>query len=183
MFPPKGSNSYGQQQPYGGQQSYGQIPGSSGFAASGAMGGADGSRFGTRVGQGATGQYGGPYASVYGTQQVGGFGGKGLASSSISNLPTHPTSLPEPSKFSSGAVGSSMARPNDDYMTVRGYAQKLDQYGTDYTLERRTYGDHSANLGRRDGLTDLDRRYPEHVPGGHQVPLSLSCPSTVALSF
>ncbi|KAL5225939.1 hypothetical protein ABZP36_012578 [Zizania latifolia] len=140
MFPPKGSNPYGQQQPYGGQQSYGQIPGSSGFVASGATGGADGSRFGSRVGQGPTGQYGGPYASVYGTQQVGGLGGK----------------------------GSSMARPNDDYMAVRGYAQKLDQYSTDYTLERRMYGDHSANLGRRDGLSDLDRRYPEHIPGGHQ---------------
>lgn len=77
--------------------------------------------------------------------------------------------MPEPSKFSSGSVGSSIARPNDDYMAVRGYGQKLDQYGSDYTLERRMYGDHSANLGRRDGLTDLDRRYPEHVSGGHQV--------------
>ncbi|KAG8094529.1 hypothetical protein GUJ93_ZPchr0012g20835 [Zizania palustris] len=141
MFPPKGSNPYGQQQPYGGQQSYGQIPGSSGFAASGVTGGADGSRFGSRVGQGPTGQYGGPYASVYGTQQVGGLGGK----------------------------GSSMTRPNDDYMAARGYAPKLDQYGTDYTLERRMYGDHAANLGRRDGLSDLDRRYPEHIPGGHQI--------------
>jgi hypothetical protein len=54
-------------------------------------------------------------------------------------------------------------------MAVRGYGQKLDQYGSDYTLERRMYGDHSANLGRRDGLTDLDRRYPEHVSGGHQI--------------
>ncbi|KAF0901834.1 hypothetical protein E2562_006463 [Oryza meyeriana var. granulata] len=162
MFPPKGSNPYGQQQTYGGQQSYGQIPGSSGFSASAAAGSADGSRFGARVGQGATGQYGGPYASVYGTQQVGGLGGKGPASSSIPNLP-------EPSKFSSGSVGSSIARPNDDYMAVRGYGQKLDQYGSDYSLERRMYGDHSANLGRRDGLTDLDRRYPEHISGGHQI--------------
>uniref|UniRef100_A0A0D9WR99 DBC1/CARP1 catalytically inactive NUDIX hydrolase domain-containing protein n=1 Tax=Leersia perrieri TaxID=77586 RepID=A0A0D9WR99_9ORYZ len=167
MFPPKGSNPYGQQQTYGGQQSYGQIPGSgsSGFSSSAATGGADGSRFGARVGQGATGQYGGPYASVYGTQQAGGLGGKGPASS---NLPTHQAPLPEPSKFSSGSVGSSMARPNDDYMAVRGYGQKLDQYGTDYTLERRMYGD-TANLGRRDGLTDLDRRYPEHISGGHQI--------------
>lgn len=45
-------------------------PGSSGFSSSAATGGADGSRFGARVGQGAAGQYGGPYASVYGTQQV-----------------------------------------------------------------------------------------------------------------
>uniref|UniRef100_A0A0E0LCP7 EF-hand domain-containing protein n=1 Tax=Oryza punctata TaxID=4537 RepID=A0A0E0LCP7_ORYPU len=162
MFPPKGSNPYGQQQNYGGQQSYGQIPGSSAFSSSAAAGGADGSRFGARVGQGATGQYGGPYASVYGTQQVGGLGGKGPASSSIPNLP-------EPSKFSSGSVGSSIARPNDDYLAVRGYGQKLDQYGSDYTLERRMYGDHSTNLGRRDGLTDLDRRYPEHISGGHQI--------------
>jgi hypothetical protein len=54
-------------------------------------------------------------------------------------------------------------------MAVRGYAQKLDQYGTDYTSERRMYGEHSTNLGRRDGLTDLDRRYPDHIPAGHQV--------------
>uniref|UniRef100_J3MF26 EF-hand domain-containing protein n=1 Tax=Oryza brachyantha TaxID=4533 RepID=J3MF26_ORYBR len=162
MFPPKGSNPYGQQQAYGGgQQSYGQIVSGFGAPASAAAAGADGSRFGARVGQGATGQYGGPYASVYGTQQVGGLGGKGPASS-IPNLP-------EPSKFSSGSVGSSMARPNDDYMAVRGYGQKIDQYGSDYTLERRMYGDHSANLGRRDGLTDLDRRYPEHISGGHQI--------------
>jgi hypothetical protein len=66
-------------------------------------------------------------------------------------------------------VGSSLARPNDDYMAVRGYAQKVDQYGTDYNLERRIYGEHSANLGRRDSLADLDRRYPDHIPAGHQV--------------
>jgi hypothetical protein len=100
MFPPKGPNPYGQQPPYGGQQSYGgqivcpliwylcpsycfQIygrfltmsvrktlrsfvcvqPGSSGFGASAAAGARG-------AGQGAAGQYGGPYASVYGTQQV-----------------------------------------------------------------------------------------------------------------
>lgn len=37
-------------------------PGSSGFGASAAAG--------ARAGQGAAGQYGWPYASVYGTQQV-----------------------------------------------------------------------------------------------------------------
>ena len=70
-------------------------------------------------------------------------------------------------------MGSSLARPNDDYMAVRGYAQKLEQYGTDYPLERRIYGEHSANLGRRDGLSDLDRRYPDHMLAGHQVSFSL----------
>ncbi|XBI11377.1 hypothetical protein VPH35_138454 [Triticum aestivum] len=162
MFPPKGPNPYGQQPPYGGQQSYGgQIPGSSGFGASAAAG--------ARAGQGAAGQYGGPYASVYGTQQVGGVGGKGPDSSSLPSLPPHTSSLSQSSKFSSGSAGSNLARPNDDYMAVRGYAQKLDQYGTDYTSERRMYGEHSANLGRRDGLTDLDRRYPDHIPAAHQI--------------
>ncbi|VAI89760.1 unnamed protein product [Triticum turgidum subsp. durum] len=162
MFPPKGPNPYGQQPPYGGQQSYGgQIPGSSGFGASAAAG--------ARAGQGAAGQYGGPYASVYGTQQVGGVGGKGPDSSSLPSLPPHTSSLSQSSKFSSGSAGSNLARPNDDYMAVRGYAQKLDQYGTDYTSERRMYGEHSANLGRRDGLTDLDRRYPDHLPAAHQI--------------
>lgn len=71
-------------------------------------------------------------------------------------------------------MGSSLARPNDDYMAVRGYAQKLDQYGTDYGLERRMYGEHSANLGRRDGLSDLERRYPDHIPASHQVSLFLT---------
>jgi hypothetical protein len=89
-------------------------------------------------------------------------------------LTTRPTSLSESSKFSAAPVGSSLARPNDDYMAVRGYAQKLDQYGSDYTLERRMYGEHSTNLGRRDGLSDLDRRYPDHISAGHQVCLSLS---------
>ena len=88
-------------------------------------------------------------------------------------MPTRPTALTESSKFSSTPVGSSLARPNDDYMAVRGYAQKLEQYGTDYPLERRIYGEHSANLGRRDGLSDLDRRYPDHMPAGHQVSFSL----------
>ncbi|XP_062229048.1 protein SHORT ROOT IN SALT MEDIUM 1-like isoform X2 [Phragmites australis] len=162
MFPPKGPNHYGQQLPYGGQQPYGQIPVSSGFSAPAAAGGADGGRFGARPGQGAAAQYGGPYASVFGAQQVGGLGGKGPTSSSLPSLPTRPTSL------SSAPVGSSVPRPNDDYLAVRGYAQKLDQYGTDYTLERRMYGEHSANLGRRDGPTDLDRRYPDHIPAGHQ---------------
>lgn len=169
MFPPKGPNHYGQQPPYGGQQPYGQIPGSSGFGASAAASGADGGRFGSRPGQGAAAQYGGPYAAVYGTQQVGGLGGKVPASSSLPSLPTRPTSLSESSKFSSAPVGSSLARPNDDYMAVRGYAQKLDQYGTDYTLERRMYGEHTANVSRRDGLSDLDRRYPDQIPAGHQV--------------
>lgn len=128
MFPPKGPNPYGQQPPYGVKQSYaGQLPGSAGFGGSAAAG--------ARAGQGAAGQYGGPYASVYGTQQVGGLGGKGPDSS----LPTHPTSLSQSSKFSSGPAGSNLARPNDDYMAVRGYAQKLDQYGTDYTSERRIW--------------------------------------------
>jgi hypothetical protein len=40
-----------------------QPGGSSGFGASAGAAGA-------RAGQGAAGQYGGPYASVYGTQQV-----------------------------------------------------------------------------------------------------------------
>ncbi|KAJ1259598.1 hypothetical protein BS78_10G168000 [Paspalum vaginatum] len=168
MFPPKGPNHYGQQPPYGGQQPYGQIPGSSGFAAPAAAGGTDGGRFGARPGQGAAAQYGGPYASVYGTQQVGGLGGKGPASSSVPSLPTRPTSLAESSKFSSAPVGSSLARPNDDYMAVRGYSQKLDQYGADYSLERRMYGEPTANLGRRDGLSDLDRRYPDQIPAGPQ---------------
>ncbi|AQK82538.1 ATP/GTP-binding protein family [Zea mays] len=53
-------------------------------------------------------------------------------------------------------------------MAVRGYAQKQDQYGTDYPLERRMYGEHSANLGRRDGLSDLDRRYTDQIAAGHQ---------------
>lgn len=169
MFPSKGPNHYGQQPPYGGQQPYGQIPGSTGFTAPAAAGGADGGRFGARPGQGTAAQYSGPYASVYGAQQVGGLGGKGPASSSLPSLTTRPTSLSESSKFSSAPVGSSLARPNDDYMAVRGYAQKLDQYGTDYTLERRMYGEHSTNLGRRDGLSDLDRRYPDHISAGHQV--------------
>lgn len=101
--------------------------------------------------------------------QVGGVGGKGPDSSSLPSLPPHTSSLSQSSKFSSGSAGSNLARPNDDYMAVRGYAQKLDQYGTDYTSERRMYGEHSANLGRRDGLTDLDRRYPDHLPAAHQV--------------
>jgi hypothetical protein len=45
-------------------------PSSTGFAAPTAAGGTDGGRFGARAGQGAAAQYGGPYASVYGTQQV-----------------------------------------------------------------------------------------------------------------
>lgn len=106
-------------------------------------------------------------------QQVGGLGGKGPASSSLPSLPTRPTSLTESSKFSSAPMGSGLARPNDDYMAVRGYAQKLDQYGTDYPLERRIYGEHTANLGRRDGLSDLDRRYTDQIPTAHQVSLSL----------
>ena len=106
-------------------------------------------------------------------QQVGGIGGKGPASSSLPSLPTRPTSLAESSKFSSAPVVSGLARPNDDYMAVRGYAQKLDQYGTDYPLERRMYGEHSANLGRRDGLSDLDRRYTDQIATGHQVSFSL----------
>ncbi|AQK82517.1 ATP/GTP-binding protein family, partial [Zea mays] len=169
MFPPKGPNHYGQPPPYGGQQPYSQIPSSTGFAAPTAAGGTDGGRFGGRGGQGAAAQYGGPYASVYGTQQVGGLGGKGPASSSLPSLPNRPTSLTESSKFTSAPVGSGLARPNDDYMAVRGYAQKQDQYGTDYPLERRMYGEHSANLGRRDGLSDLDRRYTDQIAAGHQV--------------
>ncbi|TVU07901.1 hypothetical protein EJB05_41277, partial [Eragrostis curvula] len=100
---------------------------------------------------------------------VGGLGAKGPASSTHPSLPTRPTSLSESSKFSSAPMGSSLARPNDDYLAVRGYAQKLDQYGTDYALDRRIYGEHSANLGRRDSLADLDRRYPDHIPAGHQI--------------
>ena len=45
-------------------------PGSTGFTAPAAAGGADGGRFGARAGQVGAAQYGGPYASVYGTQQV-----------------------------------------------------------------------------------------------------------------
>jgi hypothetical protein len=45
-------------------------PGSTGFTTPATAGGADGSRFGARPGQGTAAQYGGPYASVYGTQQV-----------------------------------------------------------------------------------------------------------------
>ena len=45
-------------------------PSSTGFAAPTAAGGTDAGRFGARAGQGAAAQYGGPYASVYGTQQV-----------------------------------------------------------------------------------------------------------------
>ena len=88
-------------------------------------------------------------------------------------MPNRPTSLTESSKFTSAPVGSGLARPNDDYMAVRGYAQKQDQYGTDYPLERRMYGEHSANLGRRDGLSDLDRRYTDQIAAGHQVSFSV----------
>ena len=46
-------------------------PGSGGYATSAAAaGGTDGARFGGGAAQGAVGQYGGPYAAVYGAQKV-----------------------------------------------------------------------------------------------------------------
>jgi hypothetical protein len=46
-------------------------PGSGGYATStAAAGGADGGRFGGSAAQGAVGQYGGPYAAVYGAPKV-----------------------------------------------------------------------------------------------------------------
>lgn len=170
MFPKKGPNPYGQPPPYGAQQPYGKIPGSGGYASStAAAGGADGARFGGSAAQGAVGQYGGPYASVYGTQKVGGLASNGPGSSGLLNLQAHQTALSESSKFSSGAVGSTLGRPNGDYLASCGYAPKLDQYSANYELERRVYGEHSTNIGRRDGLNDLDRRYPDHIPGSHQI--------------
>uniref|UniRef100_A0ACD5X352 Uncharacterized protein n=1 Tax=Avena sativa TaxID=4498 RepID=A0ACD5X352_AVESA len=169
MFPKKGPNPYGQPPPYGAQQPYGKIPGSGGYATStAAAGGADGARFGGSAAQGAVGQYGGPYAAVYGAPKAGGLATNGPGSSDLS-LQAHQTTLSQSSKFSSGAVGSSLGRPNDDYLASRGYAPKLDQYGANYELERRVYGEHSANISRRDGLNDLDRRYPDHIPGSHQI--------------
>ncbi|CAM0872848.1 unnamed protein product [Alopecurus aequalis] len=172
MFPKKGPNPYGQPPPYGAaqQQPYGKIPGSGGYATStAAAGGADGARFGGSAAQGAVGQYGGPYAAVYGAQKVGGLASNGQGSSGLLSLQAHQTTLSEPSKFSSGAVRSSLGRPNDDYLASRGYAPKADQYSANYELDRRMYGEHSANIGRRDRLNDLDRRYPDHIPGSHQI--------------
>ncbi|XP_044981802.1 protein SHORT ROOT IN SALT MEDIUM 1-like [Hordeum vulgare subsp. vulgare] len=170
MFPKKGPNPYGQPPQYGAQQPYGKIPGSGGYAAStAAAGGTDGRQFGGNAAQGAVGQYGGPYAAVYGAQKVGGLAGKGPSSSGLPNLQAHQTSLSESSKFSSGAVGSSLGRPNDDYLASRAYVPKLEQYSANYELEGRMYGEQSANIGRRDGFTDLDRRYPDHIPGSHQI--------------
>jgi hypothetical protein len=105
--------------------------------------------------------------------QAGGLASNGPGSSELLSRQAHQTTLSESSKFSSGAVGSSLGRPNDDYLASRGYAPKLDQYSADYELDRRVYGEHSANIGRRDGLNDLERRYPDHIPGSHQVSLSL----------
>ncbi|KAF7049273.1 hypothetical protein CFC21_057840 [Triticum aestivum] len=170
MFPKKGPNPYGQPPQYGAQQPYGKIPGSGGYVTSAAAaGGTDGPQFGGNAAQGAVGQYGGPYAAVYGAQKVGGLAGKGPSSSGLPNLQAHQTSLSESSKFSSGAVGSSLGRPNDDYLASRAYVPKLEQYSMNYELERRMYGEQSANIGRRDGFNDLDRRYPDHIPGSHQV--------------
>ncbi|VAH90098.1 unnamed protein product [Triticum turgidum subsp. durum] len=170
MFPKKGPNPYGQPPQYGAQQPYGKIPVSVGYAASAAAaGGTDGHQFGGNAAQGAVGQYGGPYAAVYGAQKVGGLASKGPSSSGLPNLQAHQTSLSESSKFSSGAVGSSLGRPNDDYLASRAYVPKLEQYSTHYELERRMYGEQSANFGRRDGFNDLDRRYTDHIPGSHQV--------------
>ena len=46
-------------------------PVSVGYAASAAAaGGTDGHQFGGKAAQGAVGQYGGPYAAVYGAQKV-----------------------------------------------------------------------------------------------------------------
>ncbi|XP_047090309.1 protein SHORT ROOT IN SALT MEDIUM 1-like [Lolium rigidum] len=170
MFPKKGPNPYGQPPPYGAQQPYGKIPGSGGYATStAAAGGVDGARFGGSAAQGGVGQYGGPYAAVYGAPKAGGLASNGPGSSELLSRQAHQTTLSESSKFSSGAVGSSLGRPNDDYLASRGYAPKLDQYSADYELDRRVYGEHSANIGRRDGLNDLERRYPDHIPGSHQV--------------
>jgi hypothetical protein len=170
MFPKKGPNPYGQPPPYGAQQPYGKIPGSGGYGTStAAAGGTDGARFGGSAAQGAVGQYGGPYAAVYGAPKAGGLATNGPGSSDLLSLQAHQTTLSQSSKFSSGAVGSSLGRPNDDYLASRGYAPKLDQYGANYELERRVYGEHSANIGRRDGLNDLDRRYPDHIPGSNQI--------------
>uniref|UniRef100_A0A8R7Q6N6 EF-hand domain-containing protein n=1 Tax=Triticum urartu TaxID=4572 RepID=A0A8R7Q6N6_TRIUA len=170
MFPKKGPSPYGQPPQYGAQQPYGKIPVSVGYAASAAAaGGTDGHQFGGNAAQGAVGQYGGPYAAVYGAQKVGGLASKGPSSSGLPNLQAHQTSLSESSKFSSGAVGSSLGRPNDDYLASRAYVPKLEQYSTHYELERRMYGEQSANFGRRDGFNDLDRRYPDHIPGSHQI--------------
>ncbi|XBH56534.1 hypothetical protein VPH35_078335 [Triticum aestivum] len=170
MFPNKGPNPYGQPPQYGAQQPYGKVPGSGGYVTStAAAGGTDGPQFGSNAAQGAVGQYGGPYAAVYGAQKVGGLAGKGPSSSGLPNLQAHQTSLSESSKFSSGAVGSSLGRPNDDYLASRAYVPKLEQYSTNYELERRMYGEQSANIGRRDGFNDLDRRYPDHIPGSHQI--------------
>ena len=46
-------------------------PGSGGYVTStAAAGGTDGPQFGSNAAQGAVGQYGGPYAAVYGAQKV-----------------------------------------------------------------------------------------------------------------
>ncbi|XP_073010931.1 protein SHORT ROOT IN SALT MEDIUM 1 isoform X1 [Typha latifolia] len=197
MYPSKGSNPYGQQ-PYGAQQAYGQMPGSA-YSVSGMDSGpqhALASRQSSMMGLGSAqesdisgyrshpsqaSQYGGPYANIYGSsslssaQQVAGVSGKGPISTSLTGRTTYPSALPEPSKFSSGALGSSLGMTNDDFVSAsnRGFSQKAEQYSSltnmDYaSLDRRNYGENQGSYTGRDFQSDTGRRYPDSVSLSHQ---------------
>ncbi|URD78443.1 cell division cycle and apoptosis regulator 1 [Musa troglodytarum] len=173
MYPSKGNNPYGQQ-PYGSSQAYGHIPG--GGYTGNPVGGSDTDMNSYRAYSSQAPQYGGPYASVYGSsglsnvQQVGGVSGKEAVPSALQGRSAYPSVLVESSKFSSATLGSSMGITTDDYVsaTNRAYSQKGDQFSAiknpDYALtDRRHYGEHQGAFVGRELQSDSARRYLDSV--------------------
>ncbi|XP_039136315.1 protein SHORT ROOT IN SALT MEDIUM 1 isoform X1 [Dioscorea cayenensis subsp. rotundata] len=195
MYPSKGSSSYGQQL-YNTQQGYAQLAGTSYSGTP--VGGSDVagqhalashqqsllvapqesdlSSYRTHSSQAS--QYGSPYAAAYasstlGTQQAGGFSAKVPGSSSLQGRTSYASALADSSKFSSGALGSSLAMSNEGYVSASslGYTQKGDQFpaakGSDYTMDRRLYIDHQGAYIGRDLQNDSSRRYTDSLPISH----------------
>ncbi|KAK6122470.1 hypothetical protein DH2020_043787 [Rehmannia glutinosa] len=179
MYSSRGSNGYGQEQPYSSQGSY--APQNLGAAA--LLGGAlqETELGGYRTHGHVHGRpsaaaaavtappsqlYGGEYSSIYGSaaQQISPLGMKGSVTTAFEGRSNYGSSMPESPKFATNEYVSSSSR---------GYGQKMDQLYSDRTseypsVERRQYADrHSAYLGR-DLPSETANRYAESVAFGHE---------------
>ncbi|KAL6579509.1 hypothetical protein OROMI_009725 [Orobanche minor] len=160
MYSSRGSNGYGQDQPYPSQSSY--APQNLGSAT--LLGGVHG-RPSAAVAAPPPQHYGGEYSSVYGsaTQQISPLGMTGSVTTAYEGRNSYGSSMPESPKFAS----------TDYISSSRGYGQKGDKLYSDRTseypsVERRQYAErHSAYMGR-DLPSETAHRYAEPVAIGHE---------------
>ncbi|KAL6543907.1 hypothetical protein OROGR_010404 [Orobanche gracilis] len=161
MYSSRGSNGYGQDQPYPSQSSY--APQNLGSAT--LLGGVHG-RPSAAVAAPPPQHYGGEYSSVYGsaTQQISPLGLTGSITTAYEGRNSYGSSMPESPKFASTDYISSSSR---------GYGLKGDKLYSDRTseypsVERRQYAErHSVYMGR-DLPAETAHRYAEPVAIGHE---------------